>query len=75
MVGISWVCCNHNQEVSIHSKKENISPYVYASVFERCAFFVVIDNLKKKTTLIGRMDELKNAPVEKHMYVFGMDIP
>jgi len=29
----------------------------------------------KKTTLVGRMDELKNAPPEKHMYVFGMDIP
>jgi hypothetical protein len=21
------------------------------------------------------MDELKNAPPEKHMYIFGMDIP
>ncbi|EAS05741.3 NOT2/NOT3/NOT5 family protein (macronuclear) [Tetrahymena thermophila SB210] len=33
------------------------------------------DDSKKKKTLVGKMEELKNVPNEKQMYVFGMDIP
>lgn len=46
-----------------------------ASCFIVCIIHVEEGKKIRKTTLVGRMDELKNAPPEKHMYVFGMDIP
>ena len=59
--------------IGIHRKRYLLLIQI-THMFVIC-FFVALDNLKKKTTLIGRLEELKNAPVEKHMYIFGMDIP